>query len=261
MAEIQYLDYLLYALQIMSDDLATIRWRTNGGQKAPLIVSTRGHRLEGVWHAGSQVGGIMHLLRGIHVCVPRDMTRAAGFYNTLLQGDDPGLVIEVLNGYRQKEPLPANLGDITIPLGVPETLRPGRDLTLVTYGALCTIALEAADLLAEVGIEVEVIDIQTLLPFDRHHRILDSLKATNRLIVLDEDAPGAASAFILQQILEVQGGYHWLDSEPQTVPARSHRPAYGTDGDYFSKPNIEDIFKAVYETMHESNPAKYPRFY
>ncbi len=260
-AEIQYLDYLLYALQILSDDLASLRWRTNGGQKAPVIISTRGHRLEGVWHAGSQMGGIIHLLRGIHVCVPRDMTRAAGFYNTLLQGDDPGLVVEVLNGYRKKEPLPSNLNDITVPLGVPEVLREGKDLTLVTYGPLCFMALEAADLLAAVGIDLEVIDVQCLLPFDRHHRILDSLRKTNRLIVLDEDAPGAASAYMLQQILEVQGGFRELDSEPRTVTAQAHRPAYGSDGDYFSKPNVEDIFTAIYEVMYESNPGKYPKFF
>ncbi|MDJ0752340.1 MAG: thiamine pyrophosphate-dependent enzyme [Ardenticatenaceae bacterium] len=260
-AEIQYLDYLLYALQVMSDDLATVRWRTNGGQKAPAIISTRGHRLEGVWHAGSQVGGILNLIRGMHVCVPRDMTRAAGFYNTLLQGDDPGLVIEVLNGYRRKERLPENLADITVPLGIPEILRLGSDITLVTYGPLCFTALEVADRLAETGIEMEVIDVQTLVPFDRSGMILDSLKKTNRLMVLDEDAPGAASAYMLQNILEVQGGYHYLDSEPRTVSARAHRPAYGSDGDYFSKPNAEDIFTAVYEIMHESDPQKYPIFY
>lgn len=260
-AEIQYLDYLLYALQLISDDLATTRWRTHGGQKAPVIVSTRGHRLEGIWHAGSPMGGIIHLVRGVHVCVPRDMTRAAGFYNTLLQGDDPGIVVEVLNGYRKKEPMPNNIADVTIPLGVPEVLREGGDITLVTYGALCPITLEAAEALAEVGIDAEVIDVQTLLPFDIHGRIGESLQKTARILFIDEDVPGGASAFMMQQVLEAQGGYQWLDSEPRTLAAREHRPAYGTDGAYFSKPNAQDIFEAVYALMHESNPKKYPMFY
>lgn len=260
-AEIQYLDYLLYALQLISDDLATTHWRTVGRQKAPVIISTRGHRLEGIWHAGSPMGGIIHLARGVHVCVPRDMTRAAGFYNTLLQGDDPGIVVEVLNGYRKKELMPQNIADITIPLGVPEVLRAGHDVTLVTYGALCPITLEAADALAEVGIEAEVIDVQTLLPFDSHGRIVESLQKTARIVFIDEDVPGGASAFMMQQVLEVQGGYHWLDSEPRTLAAKAHRPAYGTDGAYISKPNAEDIFEAAYELMHESNPKKYPMFY
>lgn len=260
-AEIQYLDYIYYALQTLSDDLASLRWRTKGGQKAPVIIRTRGHRLEGIWHSGSPMGSIIHMLRGIHVVVPRDMTRAAGFYNTLLQSDDPGIIVEVLNGYRRKELLPDNLSEICIPLGMPEVLREGSDITLVTYGALCPIALEAAKLLSEVGIEVEVIDVQTLLPFDIHHTIVESLKKTNRIICVDEDVPGGASAYMLQQVLEVQGGYHWLDSAPCTLSAKAHRPAYGSDGNYFSKPNTEDIFEAVYGMMHEAHPARYPMFY
>jgi pyruvate/2-oxoglutarate/acetoin dehydrogenase E1 component len=260
-AEIQYLDYILYAAQIMSDDLASLRWRTKGGQKAPVIIRTRGHRLEGVWHSGSLTGNLIHLLRGIHVAVPRDMTRAVGFYNTLLQGDDPGLVVEVLNGYRKKERLPDNLGELTIPLGVPEILRPGTDVTLITYGAMCAIALEAAETLSEVEIEVEVIDVQTLLPFDRYDYIGASLKKTNRLVCLDEDVIGGATSCMLQQVLERQGGYHWLDAEPRTLTGKEHRPAYGSDGDYFSKPSADHIFETVYELMHEGNPAKYPLFY
>lgn len=260
-AEIQYLDYIYYALQTLSDDLATLRWRTRGGQIAPVIIRTRGHRLEGIWHSGSPMGSIIHMLRGIYVIVPRDMTRAAGFYNTLLQGDDPGLIIEPLIGYRKKELLPENLSALSIPLGVPEVLREGKDVTLVTYGALCAIALEAADLLGEMGIETEVIDVQTLLPFDSQGKIVESLKKTSRLVCLDEDVPGGASAFMLQQILEVQGGYHWLDSAPCTLSAKEHRPAYGTDGNYFSKPNIEDIFEVVYGLMNEANPSQYPMFY
>ncbi len=259
-AEIQYLDYLLYGLQILSDDLASLHWRTRGGQKAPVIVSTRGHRLEGVWHAGSPMGAVVNLLRGMHICVPRDMTQAAGFYNTLLLGDDPGLVVEVLNGYRLKERLPANIGDITVPLGVPETLRAGEDISLVTYGASCRIALDAAEALATVGIDVEVIDVQTLLPFDRPGAILESLQKTNRVVFLDEDLPGGATAYMLREVLEVQGGFHWLDAEPRTIAARPHRPAYGSDGAYFSKPNVEDVFAVLYDMMNEANPARYPRF-
>jgi len=257
-AEIQYLDYLLYALQIMSDDLASLHWRTRGGQKAPVIVRTRGHRLEGIWHSGSPMAGIIHLLRGLHVCVPRDMVQAAGCYNTLLRSDDPGLVIEVLNGYRLRERLPANIADVTLPLGVPEVLRQGGDVTLVTYGACCRIALEAAALLASAGVELEVIDIQTLLPFDRQGRIVVSLEKTTRVVFLDEDVPGGASAFMLQQVLENQGGYQWLDSPPRTVTATPHRPAYGSDGDYFSKPNREEIFTAVWALMHDSTRAATP---
>lgn len=260
-AEIQYLDYILYALQTLSDDLATLHWRTHGGQNAPVILSTRGHRLEGIWHSGSPMAGIINLVRGVHVCVPRDMVRAAGFYNTLLRGDEPGLVIEVLNGYRLKERVPDNLSEMTVPLGVPETLREGEDVTIVTYGPSCWLALEAAELLQAVEIDVEVIDVQTLLPFDRDSHILQSLQKTSRILFLDEDVPGGATAFMLQQVIEKQGGYHWLDSEPRTLTAQPHRPAYGTDGGYFSKPNVEDIFDAVYDLMHEVDPAAYPMFY
>lgn len=260
-AEVQYLDYILYALQILSDDLATVRWRTMGRQKAPVVVRTRGHRLEGIWHAGSPMAGILHLTRGLWVCVPRNMTRAAGMYNTLLEGDDPALVVEVLNGYRIKERLPDNLAEMTVPLGVPEVIREGSDVTLVTYGACCRIALEAAEQLARTGIEVEVIDVQTLAPFDRPGRIVESLKKTSRIVFVDEDVPGGTTAYMLQEVLEKQKGYYWLDSEPRTVPARPHRPAYGSDGDYFSKPNREAIFDAVYELMHEAEPKRYPIFW
>lgn len=260
-AEIQYLDYVLYALQIMSDDLATLHWRTCGGQKAPAIIRTRGHRLEGVWHSGSPMAAIIHLLRGMHICVPRDMTRAAGFYNTLLLSDEPGMVVEVLNGYRQKETLPDNIGELTLPLGVPEIIREGEDVTIVTYGASCRIALEAAEMLAKVKIEAEVVDVQTLLPFDVNGRIVESLKKTNRILFLDEDVPGGTSAYMFQEVIEKQGGYHWLDAEPRTLAAQAHRPAYGTDGNHFSKPNAEDVFTAVYELMYESDPATYPLFY
>ncbi|HYL04992.1 MAG TPA: thiamine pyrophosphate-dependent enzyme [Thermoanaerobaculia bacterium] len=260
-AEIQYLDYILYALQILSDDLACLRYRSKGQQKAPVIVRTRGHRLEGIWHAGSPMAGVLNLVRGIYVCVPRNMTQAAGFYNTLLAGDDPGVVVEVLNGYRTKERLPANIGEMTVPLGVPEVLREGRDVTVVTYGACCRIALEAAELLAQAGIEIEVVDVQTLLPFDREGRILDSLRRTNRIVFMDEDVPGGATAYMLQQVIETQGGYAWLDSEPRTLTGAEHRPAYGSDGDYWSKPNREQLFETVYELMHEANPAKHPLFY
>ncbi|MEE8137498.1 MAG: transketolase C-terminal domain-containing protein [Thermoanaerobaculia bacterium] len=259
-AEIQYLDYILYALQIMSDDLATLRWRTRGGQKAPVIIRTRGHRLEGIWHAGSPMAGILNLVKGIYLCVPRDMTQAAGFYNTILRGDDPALVVEVLNGYRVKERLPANIGEFTVPLGVPEVLRQGREVTLVTYGACCRIALEAAELLQRVEIEAEVVDVQTLHPFDRHGKILESLKKTNRIVFVDEDVPGGTTAFMMQQVLEGQGGFHWLDAEPCTVSAKAHRPAYGSDGDYFSKPNREEIFDAVYGLMHRCDPGRFPLF-
>jgi pyruvate/2-oxoglutarate/acetoin dehydrogenase E1 component/TPP-dependent pyruvate/acetoin dehydrogenase alpha subunit len=259
--EIQYLDYILYALQTMSDDLATLRWRTVGGQIAPVIIRTRGHRYEGVWHSGSPMSAIMNLIRGVHVLVPRDMTRAAGFYNTLLQSNDPGLIIEVLNGYRKKEQLPANLSEITIPLGMPEVLREGADVTLVTYGAMCWIALEAAEHLSQVGVDVEVIDVQSLLPFDVHGRIVESLKKTARIVFADEDVPGGASAYMMQKVIEEQGGYNWLDSEPRTISSQAHRPAYGTDGNYFSKPNVQDIFETIYEMMNEADPARYPMFY
>jgi pyruvate/2-oxoglutarate/acetoin dehydrogenase E1 component len=244
-AEIQYLDYILYGLQILSDDLATLRWRSAGGQKAPVIIRTRGHRLEGIWHSGSPMAGIIHLVRGMHVCVPRNMTQAAGFYNTLLRSDDPAIVIEVLNGYRSKEKLPANVADFTLPLGVPEVLRPGKDVTLVSYGATLKIVLEAADLLATVGIDAEVIDVQTLLPFDLHGVIAESLKKTNRIAFIDEDVPGGATATMLENVLVRDHGYEWLDAEPLTIAAKAHRPAYGSDGDYWSKPNRETIFSGV----------------
>jgi pyruvate/2-oxoglutarate/acetoin dehydrogenase E1 component len=257
-AEIQYLDYLLYALEVMSDDIATLQYRTKGGQKAPVIIRTRGHRLEGIWHSGSPMGTIIHAVRGMHVCVPRNMTQAAGMYNTLLKSDEPALVVECLNGYRIKEKLPQNMDEFTVPLGRPDTLRYGEHATLVTYGSCCRIALEAADMLAEHGIRLEIIDVQTLLPFDVNHLIVESLKETNRLVVLDEDVPGGASAFILQQILENQGGYRYLDSAPLTIAAQPHRPAYGTDGDYFSKPGVDEIFMKVYAMMHETDPVTWP---
>lgn len=259
-AEIQYLDYILYALQTLSDDLATLRWRTKGGQAAPVIIRTRGHRLEGVWHSGSPMGSLINLLRGVNILVPRDMTRAAGFYNTLLRGDDPGIVVEVLNSYRKKEALPENLTNITVPIGVPETLREGHDITLVTYGAMCPIVMEAADDLSELGIEAEVIDVQSLLPFDIHHHIVESLKKTSRIVCIDEDVPGGATAYMMQHILEQQGGYHWLDSEPRTITGTPHRPAYGSDGDYFSKPNKHTIVDVVYDMMNEVSPKQYPFF-
>lgn len=260
-AEIQYLDYVLYGLQILSDDLATLQWRTKGQQKAPVIVRTRGHRLEGIWHSGSPMAGLIHLVRGIYVCVPRNMTQAAGFYNTLLAGDDPGIVVEVLNGYRLKEKLPSNVGEFRVPLGVPEVLREGGDVTVVTYGACCRIALEAAERLAQVGIEIEVVDVQTLLPFDLPGRIVESLKKTNRVLFLDEDVPGGGTAYMMQEVLEGQGGFHWLDAAPRTLSGKEHRPSYGSDGDYFSKPNRESIFEAVYELMHETDPKAFPIFY
>src|SRR5512142_2106200 len=254
--EIQYLDYLLYALQIMSDDLATLQWRTAGGQASPVIVRTRGHRLEGVWHSGSLIGGLIDLLRGVYLLVPRDMTRAAGFYNTLLQADEPGLIIEVLNGYRVKERLPDNIAEMTVPLSVPEGIRPGSDVTIVTYGACCRIAVDAADKLKQVSIDTEVIDVQSLLPFDIHGRIVESLKKTNRVLFLDEDVPGGTSAYMMEQVLEKQGGYYHLDSEPRTLTGTEHRPAYGSDGDYWSKPNAETVFDAVYDMMHEVDPGQ-----
>ncbi|WP_417784605.1 alpha-ketoacid dehydrogenase subunit alpha/beta [Tenacibaculum sp.] len=260
-AEIQYLDYLLYALQIMSDDLATLRYRTFGKQKAPLIIRTRGHRLEGIWHSGSPMGGIINNVRGIHVLVPRNMTKAAGFYNTLLEGDDPALVVECLNGYRLKEELPTNLGDFKTPIGVVETIKEGNDITIVSYGSTLRIVEEAAKDLAQVGIDVEIVDAQSLLPFDLNHDTVKSVAKTNRLLVVDEDVPGGASAYLLQEIVENQNGYKHLDSKPQTLTAKAHRPAYGTDGDYFSKPSAEDIFEKVYEIMNEANPAKFKSLY
>jgi pyruvate/2-oxoglutarate/acetoin dehydrogenase E1 component len=258
LAEIQYLDYVLYCLQIMSDDLATLRWRTMGGQKAPVVIRTRGHRLEGVWHSGSLISGILNLIRGIHVCVPRDMTRAAGMYNTLLQGDDPGLVIEVLNGYRLKERMPENIGEMTLPLGVAEVLRGGTDVTVVTYGACCRIALEAADLLSDVGIDAEIVDVQTLQPFDLEGRIGDSIRKTNRVVFVDEDVPGGTTGYMMKKVLEDQETFAWLDAPPRTLSGKAHRPAYGSDGDYFSKPNREDIFDVIYALMRETAPQHYP---
>lgn len=260
-AEIQYLDYLLYALQIMSDDIATLRYRTYGKQNAPIIIRTRGHRLEGIWHAGSQMGGIIHLVRGMHVLVPRNMTKAAGFYNTLLEGDDPAIVVECLNGYRLKEELPTNLGDFKTPIGVVETVREGKDITVISYGSTLRIVEEAAQELTEVGIDIEIIDAQSLLPFDLNRDCVKSVQKTNKLIVIDEDVPGGASAYILQEVLENQDAYQYLDSKPSTLTAKAHRPAYGTDGDYFSKPSTEDVFEKIYSIMHEYNPSKYKSLY
>ncbi len=260
-AEIQYLDYLLYALQTMSDDLALLRWRTAGTQKAPVIIRTRGHRLVGIWHSGSPLAGIINLVRGMHVLVPRNMTQAAGFYNTLLQSDDPALVIEVLNGYRLKEEKPENLDTFTVPLGVPEILRQGKDITIVTYGPLVRLAMEAAQRLAEVDIDCEIIDVQSLLPFDLNGMIVESLKKTSRVLFLDEDMPGGTTAYMMQQVLEVQKGFQWLDDAPRTLSAANHRPAYGSDGNYFSKPNTESIFDTVYDMMRNSAPARFPAIY
>jgi pyruvate/2-oxoglutarate/acetoin dehydrogenase E1 component/TPP-dependent pyruvate/acetoin dehydrogenase alpha subunit len=260
-AEIQYLDYLLYAIQIMSDDLATLQYRTAGKQKSPLIIRTRGHRLEGIWHSGSPMGMIINSIRGIHVLVPRNMTKAAGFYNTLLECDEPALVIECLNGYRLKEKMPINLGEFKTPIGVVETIKTGSDITLVSYGSTLRLVEQAAKELFEIGIDCEIIDCQSLLPFDVNHDIVKSLEKTNRLLIIDEDLPGGASAFILQQILEVQNGYQFLDSKPETLAAKSHRPAYGTDGDYFSKPSVEDIYEKVYSIMNEINPKLHPSLY
>jgi len=260
-AEIQYFDYILYGLQTISDDLACTHWRTAGGQAVPLIIRTRGHRLEGIWHSGSPLSMIINSIRGVYVCVPRDLTRAAGFYNTLLEADDPALVIEPLNAYRLREMRPLNMGEFRIPLGIPEILQEGHDLTLVTYGSCVRIAMDAIHQLKEFNISIELIDIQTLLPFDIHHVILESLKKTNRIVFFDEDVPGGATAYMSQQVLEEQGGFNWLDSQPVTVTAKEHRPAYTSDGDYFSNPNAEDVFDAVYTLMHDVNPARYPLLY
>jgi pyruvate/2-oxoglutarate/acetoin dehydrogenase E1 component/TPP-dependent pyruvate/acetoin dehydrogenase alpha subunit len=260
-AEIQYLDYLLYAIQILSDDLATLQYRTAGRQKAPLIIRTRGHRLEGIWHSGSPMGMIINAIRGIHVLVPRNMTQAAGFYNTLLEADEPALVIECLNGYRLKEKAPLNYGEFKTPIGIVETLREGKDITLVSYGSTLRLVEQAAIELAEIGIDCEVIDIQSLLPFDINKDIVKSIAKTNRLLVIDEDVPGGASAYILQQIIEEQDGYSYLDSKPQTLTSKAHRPAYGTDGDYFSKPSADDIYEKIYAMMSEVNPSQFPDLY
>lgn len=260
-AEIQYLDYLLYAVQVLSDDLSTVQYRTKGGQKAPLIVSTRGHRLEGIWHSGSPMGMIVNSLRGMYVCVPRNMTKAAGFYNTLMAGDDPALVIEPLNGYRTKELVPTNIGAFREPLGIPEVVAEGTDLTIVSYGSTFNLCEVAVKQLAELDISVELIDVQTLLPFDIHHSIQDSLEKTNRLLIVDEDVSSGATGFMLDQILVEQNGYYHLDSAPQTLSAKDHRPAYGSDGDYFSKPSVEDIVEKAYAMMHEVDPTSYPSIY
>lgn len=260
-AEIQYLDYIFYALQIMRDDLASVQYRTKGGQKAPLIVSTRGHRLEGVWHAGSPMGSIIHSVRGMIVCVPRNMMQAAGMYNTLLQSDEPAIVVECLNGYRSKELKPKNLGEYTIPVGMPEVVKEGSDLTIVSYGSTFNLCQQAAEQLGEVGIDAELVDVRTLLPFDVNHICAESVAKTNRLLIVDEDVPGGASAFILDQIINKQGAFRSLDSDPVTLSAKAHLPAYGTDGDYFSKPSIEDIFDAAYNMMREVNPTQFPAIY
>jgi pyruvate/2-oxoglutarate/acetoin dehydrogenase E1 component/TPP-dependent pyruvate/acetoin dehydrogenase alpha subunit len=260
-AEIQYLDYLLYAVQTLSDDLASLSYRTAGGQRAPMIISTRGHRLEGIWHSGSPMGMIINSLRGIHICVPRNMTQAAGFYNTLLAGDEPGVIIEPLNGYRIKELLPSNLGEFRTPLGEPEVLVEGTDVTLVTYGSCIRVAQEGISHLKALGISVELIDAQTLLPFDLTGTIVKSVQKTNRVVFMDEDVPGGATAFMLQQVIEIQGGYQYLDSTPVTLSAKAHRPSFGSDGDYFSKPAAEDVFDTIYNMMCEAKPAQYKPLY
>ncbi|MFY0714220.1 transketolase [Seonamhaeicola sp. NFXS20] len=258
-AEIQYLDYILYAIQTISDDIATTHYRTKGKQKVPLIIRTRGHRLEGIWHSGSPMGGLLSLARGVNILVPRNMTKAAGFYNTLLQGDDPAIVIECLNGYRLKEKMPNNLGELKTPIGVVETVKEGTDITLVSYGSTLRLVEKTAKDLLSVGIDAEVIDVQSLLPFDLNHDIVKSIAKTNRVMIIDEDVPGGASAYILDELLSKQKAFQYLDSEPKTLTAKAHRPAYGNDGDYFSKPSAEDIFEAVYDVMHELNPSNYPK--
>ncbi len=260
-AEIQYLDYLLFGLQTLSDDLASLHYRTAGGQKAPMIIRTRGHRLEGVWHSGSPIGMILGSLRGIFLLVPRNLTQAAGMYNTMMQSDDPALIIESLNAYRLKEQMPSNLGEFTVALGEPEILKIGSDVTIVTYGSMCRIALEAATQLAEVGIDVEVIDVQTLLPFDIHKRIVTSIQKTSRVLFADEDVTGGGTAYMMQQVMTQENVFQYLDSPARTLAAKDHRPAYGSDGDYFSKPNVEDVFDVVYEMMNEVDPERYPRLY
>ncbi|QJW88327.1 transketolase [Spirosoma taeanense] len=259
--EIQYFDYIFYALATLTDDLATLQYRTKGGQKAPLIVRTRGHRLEGIWHSGSPLGAMLSSLRGMHILVPRNMTQAAGFYNTLIKGDDPALLIECLNGYRLKEKLPDNLAEFCVPLGIPEILRVGSDVTVVTYGSMCRIVLEAAAQLAPMGISVEIVDVQSLLPFDRNQSIVESIKKTNRVVFADEDVPGGASAYMLQQVVEGQQAYRYLDSIPRTLSAKAHRPPYGSDGDYFAKPSVDDVIETVYALMGEAEPDRFPSLY
>jgi pyruvate/2-oxoglutarate/acetoin dehydrogenase E1 component/TPP-dependent pyruvate/acetoin dehydrogenase alpha subunit len=260
-AEIQYLDYLYYALQIMRDDLASVQYRTKGGQKAPLIVRTRGHRLEGIWHSGSPMGAIINSVRGMHVCVPRNMVQAAGMYNLLLEADEPALVVECLNGYRSKEAMPSNLGEFKVALGRPEVVKQGSDITIVSYGSTFNLCVQAAKELEDLDIDVELVDVQTLLPFDLEHSISKSIAKTNRVIFIDEDVPGGASAFMLDQVINQQGAWRYLDSQPQTLSAKPHLPAYGTDGDYFSKPSVDDIVEAVYAMMAEANPGAYPSIY
>lgn len=260
-AEIQYLDYFIYALPTLADDLACLQYRTKGGQKAPLIIRTRGHRLEGVWHAGSQIGMLLHSLRGIYILTPRNMTQAAGFYNTMLRSDDPAVIIECLNGYRLKERIPDNISDFTVPIGVPEIIRPGTDVTVVTYGSMCRVVMEAAEDLQEVGVSCEVIDVQSLLPFDIHHMIVDSIRRTSRVVFADEDVPGGATSYMMQQVLEAQDAYQFLDSKPITITANEHRPAYASDGDYFSKPNPEEVFEKIYGLMSEADPKRFPSLY
>jgi len=258
-AEIQYLDYILYAIQIISDDLSTLHYRTKGKQKAPLIIRTRGHRLEGIWHSGSQMGGVLNLVKGVNLLVPRNMTKAAGFYNTLLLGDDPAIVVECLNGYRLKEKMPNNLGALKTPIGVVETIKEGTDITLISYGSTLRIVEQTAKDLMAVGIDAEVIDVQSLMPFDLSHDIVKSIAKTNRVMIIDEDVPGGASAYILDKILNEQNGFQYLDSAPKTLTAKVHRPAYGNDGDYFSKPSAEDIYETIYDVMHELNPNNFPK--
>ena len=260
-AEMQYLDYVIYGFQPMVDDISSLFYRTHGGQLTPLIIRTRGHRLEGIWHSGSPMGMLLNGTRGMYICVPRDMTRAAGFYNTLMQSNDPAMVIECLNGYRTKEKLPNNIGEFRTPLGVIETTKEGKDITIVTYGSTWKVVMDAANNLEKIGISCEVIDTQTLVPFDISHDIIDSVKKTNRLLVVDEDVPGGASAYILQKITEDQKAYNYLDSAPQTLSAKEHRPPYGKDGDYFTKPSAEDIFEKVYSIMNEVNPNLFPEIY
>jgi pyruvate/2-oxoglutarate/acetoin dehydrogenase E1 component len=258
-AEIQYLDYILYCLQILSDDLATLSYRSKGRQISPLIIRTRGHRLEGIWHSGSPMAAMIHLLRGIHILVPRNMTQAAGFYNTLIQANQPAVVIESLNGYRIKEKMPSNLGEFSLPIGEIEVLRSGSDITLISYGSTLRIVRQVAEDLEKYEISAEVIDIQTLLPFDVKCEIKQSVAKTNRIVIIDEDMPGGASAYILQQLLDHQNIYPYLDTQPKLISAKPHRPAYAEDGDYFSKPSADDIFEEIYEIMHETNPARYKK--
>ena len=260
-AEIQYFDYLLYGLQVMSDDISTMLYRTKGGQKAPIIISTRGHRLEGIWHSGSPLSMVINSIRGMYICVPRDMTQAAGFYNTLLQSDEPALVIEPLNAYRFREPMPENLGKFCLPLGKPEIVRKGKDVSIVTYGSCVKIALDGAEQLSQFGIDAEIIDVRTLLPFDTDHEILKSLKKTNKIIFFDEDVPGGATAYMMQKVIEEQKGFFYLDAEPMTLTAQAHRAAYSTDGDYFSNPNAEDVFEKAYNMMHDYSPLRFPKIF